>query len=74
MLLAAGFIAASAFTQNHGGWSQVCTTEQAQRGQSALNRSILPLAKGKQKTTYERQVPRSRIKMNEQDMGEGKLS
>lgn len=39
MLLAVGIIAASAFIQNHECWSQVCTTEQGQHGQSLVKHS-----------------------------------
>lgn len=73
MLLAVGIIAASAFIQNHECWGQVCTTGPDQYGQNSLIESILPTVKGKQKTAYKRKVPRPRIRMNEQDLGEEKL-
>lgn len=47
MLLAVGVIAASAFIQNPGCWSQVRATEQAQRGRSALRRKPSPTSERK---------------------------
>lgn len=38
-----------------------------------LIESILSSVKGKQKTSYKKQVPRPRMRMNKQDLGEKKL-